>query len=236
QAQRDMNDGSCIQFIWNKSNQWQTLSLILDKKYKSSYWMNADGGTIIKNNSSIITYEMPPYGSVILYASTKNIGPDNSLFTNAITVDENTQILSIDKWNIKTDSVEIKDTALFDWKTNDQLKFSSAEGIYTSSFQWNNSNASSHYFIDLGKVYFTAEVYINGKLAGKRIYAPYLLDITSFLQQGTNQVEVRITTGQLNGFIGNAKNGDARYKQFKGKEDQLMSAGLIGPVVIRPER
>ncbi|MNF95480.1 hypothetical protein D3C84_782370 [compost metagenome] len=66
--------------------------------------------------------------------------------------------------------------------------------------------------------------------------APYLLDITSFLQSGINQIEVRVTTGQLNGFIGNAKNGDKRYNQFKDKEDIIMSAGLIGPVVIRSEK
>ncbi|MEP7318495.1 MAG: glycosyl hydrolase, partial [Panacibacter sp.] len=234
QAQREMNDGSRIQFIWNKSDQWQTLSLSLDKKYKSSYWMNADGGAITKNNGSIITYQMSPYGSVILYATTKSIATDSNLTASPIFVYEQKEILSIDKWNIKTDSVEIKDTSLFDWKNNDQLKFSSAEGIYTSSFEWNNNNTSSHYFLDLGKVCFTAEVYINSKLAGKRIYAPYLLDITTFLKQGDNKIEVRITPGQLNSYIGKAKNADAKYRQFKGKEDQLMSAGLIGPVVIRP--
>jgi hypothetical protein len=53
------------------------------------------------------------------------------------------------------------------------------------------------------------------------------------LKQGTNQIEVRVTTGQLNSYIGKAKQGDSRYKQFKNKEDQLMSAGLLGPVVIR---
>ena len=45
--------------------------------------------------------------------------------------------------------------------------------------------------------------------------------------------KVRVTIGQLNGYIGKAKNGDKHYAQFKNKEDQLMSAGLIGPVVIR---
>ena len=232
QAQRDMSDGSRIQFIWNKSNEWQALSLLLDKKYKSSYWMNADGATVTKNNGSTISYQLPPYGSVILFASTKNIEVANSIITQVVAVDKSKAILSIDKWNIKADSVEIKDTALFDWKTNDQLKFSSAEGMYTSSFQWND-NSSAHYYLDLGKVCFTAEVYINDKFAGKRIFAPYMLDITSFLIQGNNKIEVRVTPGQLNGFIGKAKKGDSQYKQFKNKEDQLMSAGLIGPVVIR---
>jgi len=78
-------------------------------------------------------------------------------------------------------------------------------------------------------------VYVNGKFAGKRVFAPYMLDITDLLVEGANQVEVRVTTSQLNGYIGKAKNGDAHYKQFKNKEDQLMAAGLLGPVVIRQE-
>lgn len=36
-----------------------------------------------------------------------------------------------------------------------------------------------------------------------------------------------VTTGQLNDYIGKAKNGDKYYAQFKNKEDQLMSAGLM---------
>ena len=70
--------------------------------------------------------------------------------------------------------------------------------------------------------------------AGKRISAPYLFHLTKLLKPGTNTLEVRITPDQLNGFIGNARNDDKRYRQFKGKEDQVMSASLIGPVAIRP--
>ena len=232
EVQRDMNDGSRVEFIWNKSDQWQTLSLTLDKVYKSSYWLNADLGTTVKNNGPIISYQLPPYGSVILYASTKQVAGVNAPTKLPIT-GNGKQILSIDNWELKADSITLNNTPLFDWRTNEQLKFSSAEGIYTSSFQWTSPETAVHYYLDLGKVSYTAEVYVNGKLAGKRIFAPYISDITPLLNQGTNKVEVHVTTGQLNGFIGKAKQGDPHYKQFKNKEDQLMSAGLLGPVVIR---
>ncbi len=234
QIERDMSDGSRIQFIWNKSDAWQTLSLSLDKKYNSSYWMNADDGNVIQNNTSTISYEMPPFGSIILYASTqKNISDNDVIPAQSFLMNKSKEVIVLNKWNIKADSVEINDTSWFNWRTSNQLKFSSAEGIYTSSFEWNNNNTSSHYYLDLGKVYFTAEVFINGKSAGIRIFSPYLLDITPLLQKGTNTIEVHVTTGQLNSFIGKAAQGDVHYKQFKGKEDQLMSAGLLGPVVIR---
>jgi hypothetical protein len=233
QVQRNMSDGSRIQFIWNKSDQWQTLSLTLGKTYKTSCWMNAEDGTVINNNSSAIAYRMPPYGAVILYASTKNNNVKNTPMTAPLANDQAKALLSLGQWDVKADTVTIRNSSLFDWKTNDQLKFSSAEGVYTSSFQWNNANSASHFYLDLGKVYFTAEVYVNGKPAGKRIFAPYQLEITPLLVQGLNKIEVHVTTGQLNSLIGKAKQGDSHYKQFKGKEDQVVSAGLIGPVMIR---
>ncbi len=236
EVQRDMSDGSRIEFIWNKSDEWQTLSLSLDKKYKTSYWVDADRGTTKLNGEDhTVSYRMPPYGSVILFASVTSLAHGPHKASSPIETDQLKIVSSIDQWNLKADSIDIKNSALFDWRTNDKLKFSSASGIYTSSFQWGNSEKLAHYYLDLGKVYFTAEVYINGKFAGKRVFAPYMLDITSFLVPGENRIEVRVTTGQLNGYIGKAKQGDAHYKQFKGKEDQLMAAGLLGPVVILEE-
>lgn len=232
EVQREMYNGSRIQFIWNKSDQWKTLSLSLDKKYKTSYWMNADDGTMVKNQRSVITYRMAPFGSVILYASTKKGMSDAPAKGSQIDT-QGKKIITLDQWDLKTDSAELKNTPLFDWRTNDNLKFSSSEGIYTSSFQWNKATIDSRFYLELGKVYFTAEVYINGQFAGKRVFAPYMLDITSFLIRGQNKIEIHVTTGQLNGFIGKAKSGDNHYKQFKNKEDQLMAAGLLGPVIIR---
>ena len=191
--------------------------------------MNADGGIISKNEGSIINYELPPFGSIILYAPVKKINLPGAILrwpTKYQTV------ISLDEWDLKVDTVVINKTTLFDWKTNEQLKYSSAAGIYKTQFQWKTPVNSAHYYIDLGNVAFVAEVLVNGKPVGTRVFAPYLLDISSFLIQGSNEIEIRVTTGQLNGYIGKAKLGDRHYKQFKNKEDQIMSAGLIGPVKI----
>jgi hypothetical protein len=92
-------------------------------------------------------------------------------------------------------------------------------------------NPQAAWFIDLGKVFFTAEVVINGKPAGKRINAPYSLNITNLLRKGENTIEVRVTPGQLNGFIGETAKGDKRFNAFKSNTG-LMSSGLVGPVVL----
>jgi hypothetical protein len=233
QVERDMTDGSRVQFIWNKSDQWQTIGFSLDQKFKESYWLNADSGTVIKNDKSIVNYRMPPYGSIILFAVTQGNSIDKINYSNTVGTDRDSAILSLSKWNMKADSITVNDTGLFDWRSNPALQFSSVKGIYTTSFNWSQSTQNAHYFLDLGKVYFTAQVFVNGKFAGKRVFAPYMLDITSFLRSGMNRIEVQVTTGQLNEFIGKGRQGDARYKQFKNKDDQLMAAGLIGPVAIR---
>lgn len=229
-AERQMTDGSQIQFIWNKSDGWQTISLTLAKHFDGSYWLDAETGAVIQNNSLDVTYRMAPYSSVMLYAPTKNTVPAHVLSAPVILVDGATEISRIEKWSIQADSLTIKESTLFDWKTQEAFQFSSAEGIYSSAFNLAAKKPSAHYFLDLGKVYFTAEVTINRKAAGRRIYAPYQLDITPYVQVGTNQIEVRVTPTQLNGFIGKAEQGDKRYTQFKNKTDQLMSTGLEGPV------
>ena len=231
-AEREMPDGSRIQFLWNKSDQWQTLTISLAKNVSNSYWLNPETGAITKNNSAMIMYRMAPYSSVLLYAITKNIVPARVLSTPPILADGATEITHINLWNIQTDSVSIKASPLFDWKTRDEFKFLSGDGVYTSSFTLATKKPAAHYFLDLGKVYFTAEVTINGKAAGRRIFAPYQLDITPFVQVGANQIDVRVRPAQLNGFIGKAQLGDKRYTPFKNKTDQIMSAGLAGPVRI----
>lgn len=95
-----------------------------------------------------------------------------------------------------------------------------------------NLTPNSTYLLDLGKVYHTAEVVINGKWAGKRIFAPYTLDVSQFLQKGKNNIEIRVLPTPLNYFIGQAVAGNKHYRQFKKSEGQLMSNGLMGEVRI----
>jgi hypothetical protein len=233
QLQRDMSDGSRIQFIWNKSNSWQPISLILNKKFKNAGWLNAETGSIaLITNTKNASYTLPPYSSVILYASIKNRIPESLLSKSDLLIYQAKEVLKIEKWDISTNTVSLRNSSLFDWRINEGFKFSSNEGIYKSFFQLDEINPDAVYLIDLGNVYFTAEVIINGKPAGRRIYAPYSLNITGLIKQGENSVEVHVTPGQLNGFIGEAIRGNKLYNAFKGKQNSLMAAGLVGPVAV----
>lgn len=77
--------------------------------------------------------------------------------------------------------------------------------------------------LDLGEVVATCEVHINGKKAGTLLNSPYLLDITDFVMEGNNKIDVLVYSTLSNHYqtVPTPKNyrGDAR-------------AGLIGPVKI----
>lgn len=233
QIQRELPDGSRIQFIWNKSDAWQTVSFLLDKKYKSSYWLNAEDGSTNNNSSaSKIAYQIPPYSSIILYASTKNSREKAIAKTPILNPTNAKTVLNIEHWAIQTDSLILTNSPLFDWKTNEEFKYVGTEGVYKSVFEMNNLDKKTTYLLDLGKVYHTAEVFINGKFVGKRIFAPYVLDISSFILKGSNDIEIRVTPTALNYFIGQGVSGNKQYGQFKKSGDQLMSNGLVGAVKI----
>ena len=46
------------------------------------------------------------------------------------------------------DSIEIKDTTLFDWKNYDKLKFPSPQAVYTSTFERQQNDTAKQYFLD----------------------------------------------------------------------------------------
>ncbi len=233
QVKREMEDGSRLQFIWNKSDKWQPISLQLDMKFKVAYWLDAETGAITSvKNVKDVSCVLAPYSTIILYASTNEHLNNRLLSKSESSVYQAQEILEINNWNILVDDMSIENTVLFDWENNDQLKFTSEEGSYKSSFNLNKIEKNSSYLIDLGKVCYTANVWINGQSAGHRINAPYTLDITKYLKKGDNTIEVGVTPGQLNGLIGEGEKENPRYSRFKGRGTDLMSAGLIGPVIL----
>lgn len=100
--------------------------------------------------------------------------------------------------------------------------------------------------IDLGQVESLAEVVINGRNLGVLWKPPFVVDVTSAVQVGKNRLEVRVTNAWLNRLIGDQKYpqgfpaaGALQFKPHLAADisnrlgDQLVPAGLIGPVRIR---
>lgn len=229
---RQMQDGSIAKFIWNHSGDWQQLSFSITQKFANIYWLDASSGNISKAKKTGSTFDitLPPYGSIILYASKINL--DEKL----LSVQQHTsrgakELINLDTWDISSAGENLKNSPLFDWKNKEQFSHLSTDGIYTTSFIIQKTR-NKKYLLDLGKVYFTASVKLNGKFIGKCLWSPYEQDITDALQNGTNSLEITVTPTRRNAFIYEAAKGNKLFNQFKGMEHNLMSAGLEGPVRI----
>jgi hypothetical protein len=52
------------------------------------------------------------------------------------------------------------------------------------------------------------------------------------LQQGNNVIEVQVLAPLRNYFVGRALTDDPKYSHMKGFANQLVAAGLMGPVAL----
>ena len=91
--------------------------------------------------------------------------------------------------------------------------------------------------MNLGKVCNLATVQINGINCGTAWTAPYEVDITKALKEGTNALEIEVTNTWANALNGSDKGtppfpGIWTNGKYRMSDDSLLQAGLIGPVTI----
>ena len=92
---------------------------------------------------------------------------------------------------------------------------------------------ATRYVLDLGEVYYTAEVSINGKAVGKRIWKPFRFDITDYVQSGENVLEIRLKASDYNAKVRRGREGDATFSSIANSG--RLANGLKGPVQIFTE-
>ena len=90
---------------------------------------------------------------------------------------------------------------------------------------------SSGISIDLGTVKYMAEVFVNGKSVGARMWPPYRFDISDKLKSGENKIRVRIGNLIANQMWMKDDMGKLRTWGWRGAPDMNQcEAGLSGPV------
>jgi len=136
-----------------------------------------------------------------------------------------------------------KETLVFnkleDWSksANAEVKYYSGEASYKNSFTLKGAAKFKKIAISLGDVQALAEVKINGQYAGGVWTHPYVLDITPFVKEGVNTIEVNVVNTWVNRLVGDALlPPQKRYtwllvNPFK-PETKLMPSGLLGPVKV----
>ena len=126
---------------------------------------------------------------------------------------------------------------LEDWAESDDdaVRFYSGNAVYKNTFHL--AAKSSDVTLNLGDVMVLATVKVNGKDAGGVWTWPYQMDITKFVQEGENTLEITVYNNWRNRLISDLKLPEEERKTWTNNmpysaDDDLQSSGLLGPVSI----
>ncbi|WP_160720741.1 glycosyl hydrolase [Bacillus sp. USDA818B3_A] len=96
------------------------------------------------------------------------------------------------------------------------MMYFSGESIYRSKVILNSIKGYQRVELDLGEVCELAELKINGKRAGVKLWSPYLFDITPFIDTDVLNLEIIVTNSKANEYV-----------------KESVKSGLIGPVTLK---
>ena len=121
--------------------------------------------------------------------------------------------------------------------TDSAIKHYSGKIVYRTKFSAPSSlfPISSSLVLDLGEVSVTAKVNVNGKYAGGVCFAPYRLDISPFVKEGENDLEIEVCNLWVNRLVGDEGNPNRQTWTSISCCDEntkLPKSGLVGPVLI----
>jgi hypothetical protein len=104
---------------------------------------------------------------------------------------------------------------LSSWSDNadEAVKYFSGTATYKNTFQSLNRKSEERVFLDLGQIEVVAEVKLNGKNIGTFWQTSTKPDITDYLKDGENTIEIAVTNLWVNRLIGDASLPDVPERQ-----------------------
>jgi len=105
------------------------------------------------------------------------------------------------------------------------LPYYSGSAAYEREFDLPPAYSGRQLVLDCGQVGVTAEVAINRKPAGERVWLPYSFDITPYVRPGKNNIRIVVT---------NTMESERSVENREFRLDKIKLNGLLGPVRIVP--
>jgi len=112
--------------------------------------------------------------------------------------------------------------SLGDWSNTGGMKSYSGGAWYRKTIAFEADDLKNKIEIDLGDLVSSAELFVNGKSAGIRLALPWTFDISGYVKEGKNDIEVLIYNTLANNYT-------AIPTRYQGST----KSGLIGPVKVR---
>lgn len=120
-----------------------------------------------------------------------------------------------DGWRIGETGGEPLPGSLGSWTQLEGKEHYSGTFTYLQTIELTKEQLSRKAVLDLGDAFELAEVWVNGRAAGVRMWKPYTFDISSLLKEGDNELRIDVTNSLAN-----------RYDKV------TLPSGLLGPVTV----
>jgi len=142
------------------------------------------------------------------------------------------------RWTFVDDGGTQHSGPLAPWSEVGKLTYS-GDVVYETTFEVADLPAG-RLVLDLGRVCYVAEVWVNDAPAGRRLWPPYAVDVTGLVHTGENALRIRVTNTPANRVFGTPAARQAYqdagwfdgtyvgvYEKFEGES---LPSGPLGPV------
>jgi hypothetical protein len=126
---------------------------------------------------------------------------------------------------------------LEDWTKNsdERIRYYSGIAVYKACITLQEKSEGKKVYLDLGKVNVMAKVKINGQYVGGVWTAPYKIEVTNFIKQGDNTLEIEVVNTWVNRLIGDQHLPEKdrctwAHNNPWNADSPLQPSGLEGPV------
>ncbi|MCF6403572.1 hypothetical protein L3C95_11840 [Chitinophaga filiformis] len=204
-----------------------------------------DNYTIADSSTSFLL-SLAPYGSTCV-VFTEGKGNSGAVSTvQALNVPAPVYSMSLGRsWELQfldgmgaPASMQMDSLRLWNTFAEPAIKYYSGTVAYSQTFHLPDSLAPYRSCeLQLEQLYDLAAVRINGREVGVIWTKPYTIDITSWLHQGSNSIELQVTNRWINRLIGDEQDSTQQrytfstYKHYTAR-DSVMPSGLAGKVLL----
>ena len=128
---------------------------------------------------------------------------------------------------------------LFDWskEEDEQIRYYSGTAVYKKTITLDKLDKDEELVLRIPRLGAMAQVFINGKEVSTIWCSPWEADLTPYVQEGDNALELRVVNSLTNRMIGDASLPQEErytyaYPEIVKAGDRLVPSGIIGEVLL----
>lgn len=241
-----------VYFLSNTTNKSHSFTGTFRSNAKYLYFFNAVSGEINKvqeysqeDGRTTIPLQLDESESIFIVFAKSSLANANKRNTRLSTTANIVRVP--DPWKVKFDEGQNAfDTILSelkDWTEHENplIKYYSGKSTYSNSIVI-DIEQNVQYVLNLGDVADLAVVYINDSIVGTVWTKPWEIDITDFLKDGKNYIDIKVINNWNNRIVADIEKKVNRPPLYISqppvfdKRRPYTRSGLFGPVIIKKDK